>query len=93
MKTWSVLAFGAVLFAFAPSFADDAPAATTAAPTAPAKDDGDEMICRRVKLTGTNLLGPKICKPKKLWQQQHQDSQDMLNQTTQKALLNQPPGG
>lgn len=96
MKLWSAIALGTALLAFSPSFADDAtpPAPADAAkPATPAKGDPDEMVCQRAKLTGTNLLGPKICKSRKVWQQQHQDSQDMLNQQTQKSLLNQPPGG
>lgn len=95
MKYWSVIALGAALVAFTPSYADETAPATTdqAKPAAPAKDDGEEMICHREKLTGSNLPGPKICKSKKVWEQQRQNSQDMLNQQTQKALLNQPPGG
>jgi hypothetical protein len=69
MKYWSAIALGATLVAFTPSYADDAApaAADQTKPAAPAKDDGDEMLCRRAKLTGTNLFGPRICKSKKVW--------------------------
>jgi len=98
MKSWSVVAFGAAMLAFSPSFADETPAAApTAAPAgasaAAAKPDPDEMICMRTKMTGSNLLGPRICKPRKVWQQQHQDAQDQLNQQQKNGLLGQPAGG
>jgi len=78
------------------SFGEDA--AHKAAPnTAASPDNGqkqqDEMICKRVTLTGTLLPGPKICKSRKIWEQQQQDSKDLLNNATTRALQGNPPGG
>lgn len=94
MKSWTVIALGLALLAFGPAFADETPA--PAAAPADAKDatkpDPDEMICMRTKTTGSNLLGPRICKARKIWQQQHQEAQDQLNQQQKNGLLSQPAG-
>lgn len=98
MKSWSVAVLGAALLAFSPTFADDTAAPSTApaaaaTTNAPAQPDPDEMICTRNKLTGSNLPGPRICKPRKIWQKEHQDAQDHLNQQQRNGLLGQPAGG
>lgn len=94
MKSWPVVVFGAALVLLSPSLADEA---ATPAPSADAKaaaqPDPEEMICMRTKRTGSNMPGPQICKARKIWQQQHKDSQDLLNQQQKNGLLSQPAGG
>lgn len=77
------------------AFAEDQPAQPAAQPAAaPApQNDEDQMICRREKLTGSNLPGPKICKARKIWEQQQRDSQDFLSKTTIQNLQSAKPNG
>ena len=77
------------------SFAEkpDPDAKPAAAPSAKdAQDPQDEMICRRATLTGTLLPGPRICKSRKVWEQQQQDSKDLINKTTTRGLQAGTPG-
>jgi hypothetical protein len=94
MKSWPVVVFGATLVLLSPSFADEAAAPAPATDTkAAAQPDPEEMVCMRTKRTGSNMPGPMICKARKIWQQQHKDSQDLLNQQQKNGLLSQPAGG
>lgn len=94
MKSWSVMVLSVGLLALCPCVADvtPAPVPAVADTKVPAKPDPDEVICVRSKMTGSNLLGPRICKPRKVWQQQHQDAQDLLNQQQKNGMLGQPAG-
>ena len=58
-----------------------------------ASSDDNQMVCRREKLTGTLLPGPKVCKPMKIWREQQQQSKDYLNGLTTRDLTHSPPGG
>ena len=67
--------------------------ATSAGTTANSAPDGqDEMVCRRVTLTGTLLPGPRVCKSRKVWEQQQQNSKDLLDDATHKGLQGGVPG-
>ena len=75
------------------SQASDVPK-TQAPPAASDNSSNDnEMICRREHITGSLLPGPKICKSRKIWEQQQQDSKDWLNNATQRTLESNPKGG
>ncbi len=53
----------------------------------------DEMICTRAHLTGTLLPGPRICKSRKIWEQQQRNAKDTVDDQTRRALQFRPPGG
>jgi len=84
-----IVASTAVSFAEKPN-PDAKPAAAPSAKDA--QEQPDEMICRRATLTGTLLPGPRICKSRKVWEQQQQDSKDLLNKATTRGLQGGTPG-
>lgn len=77
-----------------PANAADTPPASqqTANPDKP-QDAGDEVICRRITLTGTLLPGKKICKTRREWEQQRQTAKDLLDNATSKGTQTGVPGG
>jgi hypothetical protein len=94
------VAAAACLFAACPALAAGTnaggnPGSSPSSPATPATDTGnqDEVICHREKLTGSMLPGPRVCKPRKLWDAQHENSEDLVNGTTMKQLQFSPPGG
>jgi hypothetical protein len=78
------------------SFGEDA-SKNTPAPSGnsanTSQDNQDEMICRRVKLTGTLLPGPRVCKSRKIWEQEQQNSKDVLDDATRHGLQSGSPNG
>jgi hypothetical protein len=82
-----------VAFAADPAPAADKSPKVDGASATDASSDDNQIVCRREKLTGTLLPGPRVCKPYKLWRQQQQDSQDLLNNQTMGNLHTNPKGG
>ena len=94
MKIRSILfaVAGLALAGLAPAHADPAttaPSASGAAPSAedPAKpvDHSQDVICKRVEVTGSHMAKERVCKTRKLWAAEAQDDED--NKLNEDRLL------
>jgi hypothetical protein len=78
--------------AASPSNATPTPAAATATTPVKHKNDPDAIICKRIEELGSRLGGGKVCQTRAEWDQQSRDSEDDLNDTTQRSREMAPPG-
>ena len=91
MRPATVLAFGLAIGLACPALAQS-PAPTTAGP-APAAKPADQVICKRVDVSGTRIQLPKKCMTRKDWARMDGPGKDDIQSVVRANLTRNGTGG
>ena len=61
-----------------------------AAPTTPAPDNSQKVVCRRDAVLGSRLPGPRVCKTKAEWAANDRQAQDQVRKIQDMRQLPTP---
>lgn len=61
-----------------------------AAPSKPAPDDSQKVVCRRDAVLGSRLPGPRVCKTKEEWRANDSQAQETVRRVQSNTPMRTP---
>lgn len=98
MKFRLILAF---LFVLPPALAEEeaesAAATAATAESTEADDAEDQVVCRKIEVTGSRLRRGKVCRPRSVWEKHEQQAKEFLKDVDRRNSIGtqslDPPSG